>query len=311
MHSYTVSQWLLFFFWYCFLGWIWESVYVSCLKAYKNKKWKWINRGFLNGPLLPIYGTAAIVILLATIPFKDSVPLIYCFGMLAATSLELITGSTMERIFHVKYWDYSNLPLNFHGYICFFVSLFWGFFSVLLVKVIHLPMENIILQMPVWLAEALALVLTAAFAFDFNASLREALDLRDLLEKISEKSQTLQRLENRFDAYVAFAEVPDLNDLRAKTFTAKERMVLNLDCLREKQLSRFRTLKDYIDQRGIEELPDRDELLEQIRQQMQGMFSRTNTQFWHVKKHLKRNPGAISKKYADAFKEIKELFEDK
>lgn len=311
MHQYSLTQWTLFFFWYCFLGWIWESFYVSCLKAHKNKKWKWINRGFLNGPCLPIYGSAAIVILLATIPVKDNILMIYLFGMLAATCLELVTGSVMERIFRVRYWDYSNLPLNFHGYICFFVSLFWGFFSVLLVRVIHLPAERVLIQFPTWLTELLALTLALCFAFDFNVSLREALDLRDLLEKISERSQTLQRLETRFDAYVAFAEIPNLNDLRAKTFNAKERMVLKLENLREKQLGRFRTLKDYIAQRELAELPDREELLEQIQVQMRSIFSRSNTQFWHAKKHLKRNPGAISKKYEEAFREIKELFEDK
>ena len=88
-------------------------------------------------------------------------------------------------------------------------------------------------------------------------------------------------------------------------------MVLKLENLREKQLGRFRTLKDYIAQRELAELPDREELLEQIQVQMRSIFSRSNTQFWHAKKHLKRNPGAISKKYEEAFREIKELFEDK
>lgn len=311
MHQYTMTQWTLFFFWYCFLGWIWESCYVSCVNACKNQKWSWINRGFLNGPCLPIYGSAAIVILLATIPVKTSLFLIYLCGMFAATLLELVTGSVMERIFRVKYWDYSNLPLNFHGYICFFVSLFWGFFSVLLVRVIHLPAEHILLQIPAQLTELIALVLSLVFAFDFHISLREALDLRDLLEKISERSQTLQRLENRFNAYAAFAEVPDLGSLRAKTFSARERMILRLDSRREKQLSRFRTLKDYIMQRDSAELPDRDELLQQIQVQMRSIFSRSNTQFWNAKKHLRRNPGAVSRKYEAAFREIKELFEEK
>ncbi len=311
MHQYTMTQWTLFFFWYCFLGWIWESCYVSCVKAYKNKKWQWINRGFMNGPLIPIYGSAAIVILLATIPFRTNIPLIYLFGMLAATLMELVTGSTMERIFHVKYWNYSNLPLNYHGYICFFISLFWGFFSVLLVRVIHLPAERILLRLPAWITEVLALLISLCFAFDFSISLREALDLRDLLEKLSESSQTLQRMENRFNAYVAFAEIPDLNDLRSKTFSAKERMVLNLESSRERKLARLRALREYIAQRDLVELPDREELLAQIQTQVRALFARSNTQFWHAKQHLRRNPGAVSQKYEAAFKQIKELFEEK
>ena len=61
MQTYTVSQWLLFFFIYCFMGWVWESCYVSA------KSGKWVNRGFLHGPALPIYGSGAIVILVSTI----------------------------------------------------------------------------------------------------------------------------------------------------------------------------------------------------------------------------------------------------
>ena len=66
MEGYSLNQWLLFFFIYCFIGWIWESCYVSV----ENKKW--VNRGFLRGPMLPIYGFGAIIILVATIPVKEN-----------------------------------------------------------------------------------------------------------------------------------------------------------------------------------------------------------------------------------------------
>ena len=71
MRYYTVSQWLIFFFIYCFLGWVWECCYVSVRKR------KWVNRGFLHGPFLPIYGSGAIVILISTIAVKDIVPLVF------------------------------------------------------------------------------------------------------------------------------------------------------------------------------------------------------------------------------------------
>lgn len=70
MYVYSLGQWLLFFFLYCFLGWVWESCYVSA------KRRQWVNRGFLHGPMLPIYGTGAVIILLATIPVRDSLLLL-------------------------------------------------------------------------------------------------------------------------------------------------------------------------------------------------------------------------------------------
>lgn len=95
MYVYSLGQWLLFFFLYCFLGWVWESCYVSA------KRRQWVNRGFLHGPMLPIYGTGAVIILLATIPVRDSLWLVFLLGMLAATALEYVTGAAMEALFKV------------------------------------------------------------------------------------------------------------------------------------------------------------------------------------------------------------------
>ncbi|MEG2597198.1 MAG: putative ABC transporter permease, partial [Oscillospiraceae bacterium] len=128
MDGYTISQWLLFFFVYCLIGWIWETCFTSI------KQRKFVNRGFLYGPILPIYGFGAIIILLLTLPVKENFLLIFLFGMIGATALEFVTGAAMERIFHMRYWDYSKQPLNVNGYICFKCSLGWGFFSIILVK---------------------------------------------------------------------------------------------------------------------------------------------------------------------------------
>ena len=122
VYAYNVTQWLLFFYLYSFVGWVWESCYVSV------KKGRWVNRGFLNGPFLPIYGFGAVTILISTMSVRDSVPLIFLLGMLGATVLEYVTGACMERMFHVRYWDYSNQKLNLNGHICLTSSLAWGIF---------------------------------------------------------------------------------------------------------------------------------------------------------------------------------------
>lgn len=216
MYDYSLAQWLLFFFWYCFLGWIWECSYVSLVQARKNKKWKFINRGFLHGPMIPIYGFAAITILLATIRLRDNGLAVYVTGALTATLFELVTGTVMEKIFGVKYWDYSNLPLNYKGHICFFVSLFWGFFSVLLVQVVHVPVEKVMVQLPYIVREIAAFVLTAAFAYDTAESFNEGMDLKAILDEIADNSETVKRLEKRIDAVVAFTPIPDLKNLPSK-----------------------------------------------------------------------------------------------
>ena len=77
MHVYTTGQWVLLFFFYCFCGWVWESCYVSLRQR------RWVNRGFLHGPLLPIYGSGAIIILFVTLPVEDDLRLVWLMGMLA------------------------------------------------------------------------------------------------------------------------------------------------------------------------------------------------------------------------------------
>lgn len=311
MYQYTISQWILFFFWYCFLGWIWESCYVSIKKACDNKKWKWINRGFLNGPLLPIYGFAAVSILIGTIHVRDSLGLVYVMGALSATLMELVTGSTMERIFHVKYWDYSNIPLNYKGHICFFVSLFWGCLSVILVEVIHLPIERFLLQCPVVLTEVLAFVLIGSFAYDFNESLRAALDLRDLLEKLTESRAAIERMERRVDAVFAFAGIPDIEEIKEFPKTKKEQLMDRIEKRRSKRVTRLERLKEQISSIDAAELRDKDELLAQLEKQIREIFKRTNQQFYRAAVHMRHNPTAISKKYKEAFEELKDLLEER
>lgn len=308
MYQYSISQWILIFFWYGFIGWIWESCYVSINNGLNTGEWKWINRGFLNGPILPIYGTAAIVILAATFSVKDNWVMIFLCGMFAATSLELVTGSTMEKIFHVKYWDYSNLPLNFKGYICLLVSLFWGLLAVFLVKVIHVPVENMLFLFPEVVGEVVAFCFVAVFAFDFNESFKEAWDMRELLEKLTECRTVIHMLENRFDAIVAFTAIQDIGELKDFTGNAKDKILFKLEQSREKRINKLHKMKEQFHLPELEGILDKEDILGQLEQQIRGVFGRTNKQYLKTIKHLKRNPNVISKKYAEALKEIKELF---
>ena len=86
---------LLYFFFYSFVGWIWESSYVSILTK------RLTNRGFLTGPMLPIYGSGAVVMLCATYPVQSSDIGIFLLGLIAATALEYVTGVVMEALFQV------------------------------------------------------------------------------------------------------------------------------------------------------------------------------------------------------------------
>lgn len=310
-YQYTFIQWLLFFFIYCFLGWVWESCYVSI------KKREWINRGFLHGPMLPIYGSGAIIVLLCTIGVRDQVILIFIFGMTGATILEYVTGACMERLFRVRYWDYSHMPLNLKGYICLPVSLGWGVFSVLLMRVIHVPIENLVLQIPERIAEVVSVVCSSAFAVDFTLSFSEAMDLRDMLIRLSDSNEKIQRLQKRLEVVSAFAE-DGLMQYQMKREERKMSRKEFLEGMIERQRENRRMmLVELIDRvnesidAGLEKREELQKIKTQIEQEFKNIGSLTNRAARRSARLLHRNPNTVSKRYAEALKQVQEMLKKK
>lgn len=310
-YQYTFIQWLLFFFIYCFLGWVWESCYVSI------KKREWINRGFLHGPMLPIYGSGAIIVLLCTIGVRDQVILIFLFGMTGATILEYVTGACMERLFRVRYWDYSHMPLNLKGYICLPVSLGWGVFSVLLMRVIHVPIENLVLQIPERIAEVVSVVCSSAFAVDFTLSFSEAMDLRDMLIRLSDSNEKIQRLQKRLEVVSAFAE-DGLMQYQMKReerkMSRKEFLERMIERQRENRRMMLVELIDRVNESidaGLEKREELQKIKTQIEQEFKNIGSLTNRAARRSARLLHRNPNTVSKRYAEALKQVQEMLKKK
>lgn len=197
---------------------MWESTYVSI------KKKEWVNRGFLYGPLLPIYGFSAIVMLWITLPFEDNVVLIFLLGSIGVSVIEYITGFTMEKVFNIRYWDYSYRKFNINGHISLFTSLAWGVFSLLLVKLMHPFAEEWILQIPHYIAEPLSLALLVSFVADATISIQSALDMKKLLKLITEHKKLISSLELKISEVAS-----DLNQTSEefKRYTHNIRAALN------------------------------------------------------------------------------------
>lgn len=309
MIHYTVWDWLLFFYIYSFIGWIWESGYASVGQH------RFVNRGFLHGPIIPIYGFGALGVLICTMSVRDSIPLVFIFGMLGATALEYATGWTMEKIFHVKYWDYSNFKYNLNGYICLPASIAWGFFSVLLVEVINVPIQDVILQMRSVFTELLVLILTAATAVDVHSSIGEALDMRDMLEKLSESKDYIRRMQKRMEV-VSAVRLDDYRALREKQaeklLSTKEKFEKNLYAWREVKTKQLNELLEKAEELGAISPAKAEELKalrEGVYRQFREMAGRRDKDFRRIAKHLRRNPSAVSKEYAEALESIKNLTE--
>ena len=217
MYSYTIIQWLFFFYFYCFFGWCFESTYVSI------KSHKLVNRGFMRGPFLPLYGSGAIMMLVVSMPFQDNIFLVYIAGCLGATALEYVTGVTMEALFKVRYWDYSKNKFNFQGHICLGSSLAWGFLTILMSEVMHKPIERFVLSIPNGVLTAVTLVLTAYICADFALSFKAALDLRDVLVKMEKAKEEMVHIQKRLDVIIALTSEDFANRKEEMTESFKQR----------------------------------------------------------------------------------------
>lgn len=180
------NSWLVYFYFYCICGWIFESVYVSLANR------KWINRGFMKGPWLPLYGSGAVIILLVTLPFQQYPVAVYFAGAITATILEYFTGVVMLKLFKVRYWDYSHRKIQFQRHICLVSTIAWGFLSLLMVYVVHKPVVKLVNGWNEEVVSIITFIITICMVYDFTNAFREAMDLRSLIIQAEDLKKRLE-----------------------------------------------------------------------------------------------------------------------
>ena len=238
MYEYTWYQWLSFFYIYCFFGWIFESTYVSL------KQHRFVNRGFLRLPMLPLYGTGAVMMLWVSLPFKSSLVMVYISGVIGATILEYVTGWGMERLFKMKYWDYSNQRFNLNGYICLTSSVAWGFLTIFLTEVIHKPIERWVLHVPTMIGIPCLSVITVVFIIDTAESVRTALDLAKVLDAMTKMKAELDDVQVQLALLKAETE--------QKLEEAKEDTAVKLETLRVEAAGKAAQLRNETAERAAQ-----------------------------------------------------------
>lgn len=313
MFSYTFEQWLLMFYVYCFLGWCFESSYVSL------KSRHWVNRGFMRGPYLPLYGSGAILMLVVSKPFVDNLWLTYLAGCVAATLLELVTGIAMEHLFKVRYWDYSYLRFQFKGYICLTSTLAWGFLTILMTKVLHRPVEALVLGMPEQWINVIVLVWTVVMTWDFALSFKAALDLKNILLKLEDTKKELEDLHERLKDIVEKANdqlqmAADersirLENLKEDLADVRENIQAGLTANFEVRISRLREFENKID--------SLDDIKEEYKQWRRTFYENQKKRIQALnfndkfkRHHLFSNPTMHSEQFSDAIEDIKKYIRD-
>lgn len=189
---YKLALYFLYFIMYSVMGWCLEMVYCGIGNSIKNKKLTIHNRGFLYGPLCPIYGTATVVMLLALSQFKDNILLLFLVGLVVCDVVEYLTSFLMEKLFHAHWWDYTGHFLNVNGRIDFVHSLEWGLLSVVFIRYIH-PFfsSKVFWRFGEVQLEIVALLIFAYFVYDIICTVIATVNVKNLQVKLEHMKNVL------------------------------------------------------------------------------------------------------------------------
>lgn len=219
MEAFIKIVWL--FYLYSFMGWLWETVYCSL------KERHFVYRGFLMGPITPIYGFGILGVLYFIEPLQNNIVLLYVLAAVLVTVLEYVTSFALEKLFHATWWDYKEVPFNINGRVALPVSVFWGFCCVLIVRVVHPRM----LLVEGWLSSHFGVVLPVILLAVTLADLiytvtnlasfqRVTAELSDIIE--TSQQEFVEKYEERKE------ELDETLD------GARERLAVRVDALQEK-----------------------------------------------------------------------------
>lgn len=186
MFQYEWYQLLFLFFIFCNIGWVIES---SVESLYRKR---FINRGFLNGPYIPIYGFGGMTILICCMPFQHNGFLVYIVGVLSCTALEFFVGWVMESIFQKQFWDYSMLKFTYKNRISLIPSLFWGLLSLFLVYVLYGPVDKLANFVSPEFAMIYDLIFAVVMVVDIIISISRHIHYKEYLKRFTpEKAKRL------------------------------------------------------------------------------------------------------------------------
>lgn len=213
-----ISDYILMFFIYSIVGWIVETTYCSLGNH------RFVNRGFLTGPLCPIYGTGGIVFTVILTRFADRWYLVLILGTILADFVEYLTSFLMEKLFHARWWDYSNEILNLNGRICLKHTFYWGFATMLYIYCVQTPFVYFYSFIPQKVRYIALGIILAVFVVDLINAARNAMDVKSFMNKLSGISARLSELKTKITGSKAVEEESvsaiskELDDLKPKDF---------------------------------------------------------------------------------------------
>ena len=319
MSQYLLREWVFIFCLYSVVGYIWETVFCSL------KQGKLLNRGFMKGPFLPIYGFGVVFMMIAAGPFNGKNVLFECIsGMICATVLEYITGDLMEHLFKVRYWDYSKDKFNLNGHICLGASLGWFVATFIVNEIFRGPVDRLVHSLSVFQICLIDNIVMGIAIVDFAISFKAAMDLRIILVKMEKARHEMKLMQKRLDVLVAV--VSDETKQTYKEFTGNisdmydeftDSVSERFDHFEAGIGRRLDYLKDNAKSLGDKMIPDSgkkivDEIFSMTERYTNAI--KEHASFDHLKSKIKKlyirsiirsNPSMTSDEYKEAFEDLK------
>lgn len=189
---------LFFFIVYSVIGWVVEVVYHASVKGNIT------NRGFLNGPVCPVYGFGVILVLFVyNLIGSNNALVIFGEGILLTTAIELFAGWILDKCFHARWWDYSKMPFNLNGYICLAFSIIWGLAIVFVMKVAHPMIATFTVDLIPHNAGIVFLIVSYIIMFtDTSATISVLIGLNNKLKELDEISKKMREASDKLSTSI-------------------------------------------------------------------------------------------------------------
>ncbi len=175
---------------YAFIGWCTEVSYAALDTG------KFVNRGFLNGPVCPVYGCGVLLVVVVLTPLKDNILILFVGSVILTTVIEFITGFLLEKLFHNHWWDYSDEPFNVCGYICLKFSILWGLACTFVMDIVHPLIYKVIRIVPFTVGLIVLIVLMIVFCCDLGVTVATVLKLNKRLKMLEEVAGKLHAISD-------------------------------------------------------------------------------------------------------------------
>ena len=180
LFGYPLHLLFLYFVLYSFLGWCMETVYCSLRER------RLVPRGFLLGPICPIYGVGVLMMICWFAPFMGNPVLFYVVATVCMSAWEYFVGWFLETTTHIKYWDYSMHKFNLKGRICLWVSLTWGVLAYLILYWVHPAVSQLVLKLPLLARYIISIVLAVILVADTVTTIRKLALTAKLMRRLDE-----------------------------------------------------------------------------------------------------------------------------